>query len=309
PKPYQQSQQQYQQLHDPYQSYQKQQPQRTWTARPRLDFDDVTTRDPAIPDNPEGLKNPSLLVGPWEEEPTIRVTNAVFRGVNGSVVNVQAGTTANLPCVIINRADHETVSWIRLRDHHIITVGRQTYSKDDRFSLTYNRHLNEWRLHLRYAQARDAGQYVCQLSTHPPMVFISTLSITEASAEIPGGAERYVEEGSSVVLNCTLRHHTQPPLYVFWYHNRTMINFDTNRQVSVHKTKDGSVLTLEGVVRSHSGNYTCVPANAIPASITLHIIDGEAPAAMQVSGGSERRAKWLLMLLLTLVSPFCHHLS
>ncbi|KAK8748626.1 hypothetical protein OTU49_015900, partial [Cherax quadricarinatus] len=223
---------------DVHQPYLQLQPQRTWTAGPRLDYDDSTTRDPAIPDNPEGLKNPSLLVGPWEEKPTIRVTDAVFRGVNGSVVGAQAGTTANLPCVILNRADHETVSWIRLRDYHLITVGRQTYSKDDRFSVTYNRHLNEWTLHLRYAQARDAGQYLCQLSTHPPMVFISTLTITEASSEIAGGPEMYVQEGSAVVLDCTLHQHTQTPVYVFWYHNRTMINFDTNRQVSVRKTSD-----------------------------------------------------------------------
>ena len=57
------------------------------------------------------------------------------------------------------------------------------------------------------------------------------ITISEASAEIAGGPERYVQEGSSVVLTCTLRQHTQAPEYVFWYHNRAMINFDTNRQV------------------------------------------------------------------------------
>lgn len=81
--PYQQLQQSYQQLQHQYQQlqqpYPQLQPQRTWTAGPRLDYDDSTTRDPAIPDNPEGLKNPSLLVGPWEEEPTVRITDAVFR--------------------------------------------------------------------------------------------------------------------------------------------------------------------------------------------------------------------------------------
>ncbi|XP_071536172.1 uncharacterized protein [Panulirus ornatus] len=286
---------------DEHQRRRQLQQQRTWTAGPRPDYSDTTTRDPAIPDNPEGLKNPSLLVGLWEEEPTVRVSDAVFRGVNGSVVGAQAGTTAKLPCVIQNRADHETVSWIRLRDHHLITVGRQTYSNDDRFSVTYNRHLNEWTLHLRFAQARDAGEYVCQLSTHPPMVFISTLTITQASAEIAGGPERYVQEGSAVVLNCTLRQHTQPPEYVFWYHNRTMINFDTNRQVSVRKTKDGSILTLAAVGRTDSGNYTCLPANARHASITLHIIAGDAPAAMQVSGGSPARPDLLLVPLLLLL--------
>ncbi|KAL7631230.1 UNVERIFIED_CONTAM: hypothetical protein RMT77_018469 [Armadillidium vulgare] len=137
-----------------------------------------STKDPSIPENPEGLKDPSLLLGPWEETPDVRDTQANFQGVNGSHVIAQGGTTANISCVVLNRGDHETVSWIRLRDHHLITVGRQTYSRDERFSVSYNRHSNEWILHLRYVMPRDAGRYVCQLSTHPPMVFVKTLSIT-----------------------------------------------------------------------------------------------------------------------------------
>lgn len=36
-----------------------------------------------------------------------------------------------------------------------------------------------------------------------------------------------------------------------------------------------SELRLTGVAREDSGNYTCVPANAKPSSITLHIIAGQ----------------------------------
>ncbi|KAF2353681.1 hypothetical protein FHG87_015563 [Trinorchestia longiramus] len=64
-------------------------------------------------------------------------------GQNNTLVNAQIGTTAKLPCLIFNRDDHETVSWIRSRDHHLITVGRQTYSSDNRFSVNFNRHLSK----------------------------------------------------------------------------------------------------------------------------------------------------------------------
>lgn len=46
------------------------------------DFDQststTTTEDPNLPINPVGLKNPNLLVGPWVEEPAVRVSKAHF---------------------------------------------------------------------------------------------------------------------------------------------------------------------------------------------------------------------------------------
>ncbi|KAH8408152.1 hypothetical protein KR222_000930 [Zaprionus bogoriensis] len=42
-----------------------------------------------------------------------------------------------------------------------------------------------------------------------------------------------------------------------------------------------SVLTIKTVSFHHAGNYTCAPSNARPASITVHVLRGEKPAAMQ----------------------------
>ncbi|KAF2353680.1 Immunoglobulin-like domain [Trinorchestia longiramus] len=134
--------------------------------------------------------------------------------------------------------------------------------------------VQQWTLHLRYVQPRDAGEYICQLSTDPVMVYLIKLFVTEATSVIKGGGERYVHEGSSVRLECALQNHTQSPDYVFWYHNGTMINYDLNRKVKVEATADGSALTLLSVGRTDSGNYTCSPANAQFASIMLHIILG-----------------------------------
>lgn len=54
---------------------------------------------------------------------------------------------------------------------------------------------------------------------------------TDATAEIQGGGEKYVRVGSSLKLVCIMRDITQPPVYVFWYHNNLMINYRATRQV------------------------------------------------------------------------------
>nr|XP_027215572.1 uncharacterized protein LOC113808365 [Penaeus vannamei] len=122
---------------------------------------------------------------------------------NNTVITVQVGATAAMRCQVFDVADHETVSWIRRRDHHLITVGANTYSNDERFQVTFSEKLQmlhsksvpckepcnhhapsqklspskDWTLHVHYAQPRDAGMYECQLSAHPPMGVFTTLNV------------------------------------------------------------------------------------------------------------------------------------
>ncbi|XP_065081311.1 uncharacterized protein LOC135703878 [Ochlerotatus camptorhynchus] len=48
-----------------------------------------------------------------------------------------------------------------------------------------------------------------------------------------------------------------------------------------------SVLTIMEVHSKHAGNYTCAPSNTRPASITVHVLQGEKPAAMQHANRSQ----------------------
>ncbi|XP_071546463.1 zwei Ig domain protein zig-8-like [Panulirus ornatus] len=232
--------------------------------------------------------DPRVLLGPYEEEAPRRLTNARFLTANNTLTTVQVGASAALRCQINDVAEHETVSWIRRRDHHLITLGSQTYSNDDRFYVSHSPPFKvtpgkgkEWTLHIKYAQARDSGVYECQLSAHPPMGILANLLVIQAVSEITGGPDMYAQEGSDVTLMCRLRNYTEPPTYVFWYHGDQMINYDADRQVSVVSRGGESELRLARVTKVASGNYTCVPANAMPSSVTLHVITGEAPAAMQ----------------------------
>lgn len=61
------------------------------------------------------------------------------------------------------------VSWVRHRDIHLLTVGRYTYTSDQRFEAIHSPHTEEWTLRIRYPQRKDSGIYECQISTTPPI--------------------------------------------------------------------------------------------------------------------------------------------
>ncbi|XP_069986220.1 uncharacterized protein [Penaeus vannamei] len=195
--------------------------------------------------------DPGELLGPYEEEAPRRITKAKFLTANNTVTTVQAGTAGAFRCQILDVADHETVSWVRRRDHHLITLGSHTYTNDDRFHVSHtppfkvvSRRGKEWTLHIKYVQTRDSGVYECQLSTHPPMGILTTLMVIEPVSHITGGPDLYAQEGSDVTLLCRLKNYTVPPTYVFWYHGSEMINYDANRRclvarASVTREKNG----------------------------------------------------------------------
>lgn len=99
----------------------------------------------------------------------------------------------------------------------------------------------------------------------------------EARAEISGPAEKYLKPGSGLKLQCTVLQSTEPPVYVFWYHNNRMINYDVDRGINVttELSAKTSTLTITNAATRHSGNYSCVPSNAQPASTYVHILNGK----------------------------------
>ncbi|XP_047118659.1 lachesin-like [Schistocerca piceifrons] len=205
---------------------------------------------------------------------------SIFATENSTVAVAQVGGTATLPCVVRKFASG-VVSWIRRKDYHLLTVGLATYSSDSRFQIVHARHLQSWALQIKFVQPQDAGWYECQVSTHPPTSIFVELKVTEAVAEIAGAPDLHLRSGSELRLICKLRRSTEAPEFVFWYHDDRMINFDEDRGVAVSKGRGGSQLLIPRAERTDSGNYTCAPSNARAASITVHVIEGEKPAAMQ----------------------------
>ncbi|CAG9568637.1 unnamed protein product [Danaus chrysippus] len=212
------------------------------------------------------------------------IKNGIFLTENCTTVIAQIGTTAVLHCEVSDITEN-TVTWIRRKDYSLMSVGLVTYSADSRFFSAHGRHVKDWALHIRFATSADAGYYECQVPRHPPTSIFFKLVLVAAYAEIVGESEKIIHEGSMLKLVCVVKRSTEPPSYVFWYFENRMINYDLNG-VSVHNGRQTSELIIGKAEPRHAGNYTCVPANARAASVTVHVVQSETPAAMQHGNNS-----------------------
>lgn len=73
--------------------------------------------------------------------------------------------------------------------------------------------------------------------------------------------------------------------HIHRYHGSSIVDFDSVRggiSLETEKTETGTTsrLLLTRATLRDSGNYSCVPAAAISASIQVHVLNGERPTAV-----------------------------
>lgn len=212
-------------------------------------------------------------------------TGPYFDASTPNNITTQLGTHAYLPCKV-KQLGNKSVSWIRRRDSHILTVDRYTFIADDRFQAFLVEATDTWTLQVKYVQARDAGRYECQVSTEPKMSHFITLNVVVPKIEILGESDMYVKSGSTVSLKCVITQSLEEPAYIFWYHdNERVLDYDRRyKDIRVERVgPDTTVgtLILYQATKEDSGNYTCSPSNLDSSSVMLHVLNGEHPAAMQ----------------------------
>ncbi|KAI4488516.1 hypothetical protein M0802_011556 [Mischocyttarus mexicanus] len=211
------------------------------------------------------------------------------------------GKTIQLVCKVKNLGNR-TVSWVRHRDIHLLTVGRYTYTSDQRFEAVHTPLSEEWTLKIRYPQKKDSGVYECQISTTPPIGLPVHLTIVEPVTEITGGPDLFINIDSTINLTCLVRYAPEPPSTIIWSHNRQnvfecvliapkrkfsffplvlslsqAINFDSPRGGISLITEKGPVtssrLLIQKAIQEDSGLYTCSPNNTHPNSVRVHIVN------------------------------------
>ncbi|KAK2703240.1 uncharacterized protein LOC136042025 isoform X2 [Artemia franciscana] len=209
---------------------------------------------------------------------------------NTSYVAATSGKIASLPCKV-KSLGNKTVSWLRHRDLHLLTVGVYTYTTDQRFRANHVAGGDSWNLEIRYVQERDAGIYECQMGSTPTVSQYVNLTVMEASSVILGGPELYIDKDSTINLTCLVRH-SEPPDHVFWTINDKILSYDSSRGgISVLTQRMGPYETLSSLrllkaKENDAGFYKCRPTSGLEATIMVHVLEGEVPAAMQRSNRS-----------------------
>ncbi|XP_071442831.1 zwei Ig domain protein zig-8-like isoform X4 [Hetaerina americana] len=218
-------------------------------------------------------------------------------------VTALVGKSAYLSCRVRNLGN-KTVSWIRHRDIHILTVGGYTYTSDQRFQAIHHRDNEEWTLQIKWAQKRDAGIYECQISTQPHRSYFVALNVVVPTAAILGAPDLHVDKGSTINLTCIIKYSPEPPAYIFWYHHDEVISYDSNRGGVSVITEKGEVTTsyllIQHALLSDSGKYSCSPSNADVASVRVHVLNGERPAAMQTGSAGLSNSSYNILTLMAL---------
>lgn len=261
---------------------------------------DVTTSTPPAPPPHASTQAPSKPPPPrhqlyeaaeamWAKALALNTLAPEFQGQNNTEVLAQVGGEATLSCYTYHLSD-ERVAWLKRDDDQLLTVGQEVYAAEKRFSVVHTDHAEAWELWVKDVELTDAGQYECQLTTNPPVSFFFTLVVSQAEAVVAGPSEVHIEEGSLLALDCYVKQAPVPPVYIFWYHNNTMVNYQRHHHIQVDHQNYTSTLVVARVRRSDAGTYSCQPHLAAPANVTVHVVTGEHPAAMQHGGTHEEAA-------------------
>jgi Immunoglobulin domain len=100
----------------------------------------------------------------------------------------------------------------------------------------------------------------------------------EAKARILGPADLYVKTGSTISLSCLISQGPHDLGTVFWYHGPSIVDYDSSRGgVKIETDWTDSLtsrLRITNARITDSGNYTCIPTIAAPASVMVHVING-----------------------------------
>lgn len=261
--------------------------------------------------------------------------DVIFLSPNNTELLAHQGSSVTLSCRLTKSPNFGMVTWSRRllseKSLQVLSIADFTHINDQRFLIAKKPQDNDWQLQIKSVTSYDSGEYQCQATTHPPSLISIMLSVVDAFAEIQvedksvkksnkdhhenGNEpnEKFIKKDSQLKLNCYLRKATEKPLYIFWYHNNSMVNYspDTGRKVVRHQDGWGSTLLITKAAAHDGGNYTCAPHNIHPDSVLVTIMDGEGKSAAvhrdeaSSADSAKNSVMWFLIQLLFILKKFC----
>ncbi|KAK8398103.1 hypothetical protein O3P69_003790 [Scylla paramamosain] len=220
------------------------------------------------------------------------------------------------------------VSWVRGSDIRLLTTGSITYTSDSRFVAVNPSKGEQWILKIHYVRKSDAGSYLCQVSTTPPITLTVNLTVqvlfgasqrnrrksslwtncfvqpgpTEAVATVLPGREVFVKSGSRLEIVCQVEG-CPPPALLAWTRGRQTVNSPESNNYDLVKSNSTIPMSRLILARPHatssdSGNYSCTSTCTRPINVTVHVLRGEELAAMQHHNTSRSLHPSSLLVLL-----------
>ncbi|KAJ8985278.1 hypothetical protein NQ317_007065 [Molorchus minor] len=196
--------------------------------------------------------------------------------VGGPELFIDRGSTINLTCVVRHSPEPPAYIFWNHNDAPQSKEGRSDVGKN-----VINREYGEWVKHMHYRR-RVTAQLGRKTQPIPvvPIIAIFHRACKKFYRNLFKSSADPVEHFTDPV------EFLQALIVCF-----KIISYSSSRGGVSVATERGetsrSILLIQKARPSDSGNYQCNPSNARPANVTVHVLNGEHPEAMQ-HGGNQR---------------------
>ncbi|XP_035212572.1 lachesin-like isoform X2 [Stegodyphus dumicola] len=183
-------------------------------------------------------------------------------------VTVLAGSDVSLPCTVENLGSYR-IAWSRKDENTLLSIQTRVIIRNSKYRVTHNNH-RIWYLHIDNVQAKDTGQYMCQINTTPMISQTGFLQVLVPPSidEEQTSSDMQVREGSDVTLKCIAKGAPNPDIK--WRREDEVdIPVGKDRENIIH----GNSLNLTKVSRLDMGAYLCMATNGVhpPASKRIQL--------------------------------------
>ncbi|GFU47229.1 neural cell adhesion molecule 1 [Trichonephila clavipes] len=175
-------------------------------------------------------------------------------------VQATVGEIIDFPCAVDDLGDFVLI-W-KKEKNNILFAGELRIIRDDRIKV------NGTSLVISNIHPKDSGEYICQISTNPPLELSHSLDVLYPPSVKPHPRDRSitVKEGETVTLKCNATGNPKPS--ITWKHAGK--HYDNG---------DGTVFHITNAEIDDSGEYECTADNSVgePASAVITVEVVSAP--------------------------------